>query len=390
RQYNCLATGCLLEARKGDRNVYKYASKNAKGISLVIGDFESIKKIEARLPIHIFCSDFTKRAKHFRIAFRKEHEIQYGSKLDMLRKYFNFKKLKEALDFFLEKFGDLDVPEIGFLFKRGLQESGLSEKGLIIYSFNPDQSLGEKINRDNPILLGSDSTNYLIHELAHQWWGGLISWKSYRDVWITEGLAQFSVILFLEKKLPAKEIDNIIKRMKRWIFKNSDVGPVIYGDRIIGIENDYIAYQSIVYNKTALIFFMLKDILGEEEFLKRLKNTLEKLKYKSVPSATFIKTFSEGSDTAARFLTNWLNVRRLPEIDLHAVLEGKKARLVFEQPDDHFIFPIKIEIKTAAGSTTKQLIIKEKRTVLDIAEESEIKSIDVDDSRTLVKIKLQK
>jgi aminopeptidase N len=168
------------------------------------------------------------------------------------------------------------------------------------------------------------------------------------------------------------------------------VGPVIYGERIIGIENDYLAYQSIVYNKAALILFMLKDILGEEDFLKRLKNTLEKLKYRSVPSATFIKTFSEGSETAARFLTKWINARKIPEIDLHAVLEGKKAHLEFEQSDGNFIFPIKIEIKTEAGSATKQLIIKEKKTVFDIAEESEIKWINVDDSRTLVRIKLQK
>ena len=54
-----------------------------------------------------------------------------------------------------------------------------------------------KINRD-----------VLIHELAHQWWGGVISWETYRDEWITEGGAQFSALLYLESILPKKDLPN--------------------------------------------------------------------------------------------------------------------------------------------------------------------------------------
>ena len=37
------------------------------------------------------------------------------------------------------------------------------------------------------------------HETAHQWWGDLVGWKSYRDQWLVEALASYSAILAYEK-----------------------------------------------------------------------------------------------------------------------------------------------------------------------------------------------
>lgn len=63
--------------------------------------------------------------------------------------------------------------------------------------------------------LSQDPTNHLIHELAHQWWGGLVSWNSYEDIWITEGFSQFSLLHYLEKKSNPKQFERILKRLKR-------------------------------------------------------------------------------------------------------------------------------------------------------------------------------
>ena len=40
------------------------------------------------------------------------------------------------------------------------------------------------------------------HETAHQWWGDLVSWKSYRDQWLFEALANYSALLMLESESP--------------------------------------------------------------------------------------------------------------------------------------------------------------------------------------------
>ena len=46
------------------------------------------------------------------------------------------------------------------------------------------------------------NSQVLVHETAHQWWGDLVFWKSYRDQWIAEGLANYSSLLLLEQQNP--------------------------------------------------------------------------------------------------------------------------------------------------------------------------------------------
>lgn len=390
RQFECLATGQLIETDKSERNVFRFSSKSAKGISIVCGDFKLAKKIDTKVPINIYSSDFSPKSKQLHIDVKSEPGKYYSSGFDRLNQYFDFKKLKDSFNFLLEKYGDLDINEINILFKRDLKEVGISEKGFVLYLFNPDISISQRIIRNSPILLSNDSTNHLIHELAHQWWGGLFSWKSYSDVWITEGLTQFSVIFFLKKTLSEKGFNRISRKMKRWIYRKNESGPVIYGKRIISIDNDYEAYQSIVYNKAAFIFLMLKEILGEKEFLKRLAHTVEKLKYKSVTSSLFIKTFSDGSESTSRFFNKWVFSRKIPRVTFQAKIKGKKAKIRVEQLDSDFIFPLKIEINTKEGISYENLIIKDKKFFLNLKTNSEIKSIDVSESTTLVQVDIKK
>ena len=41
------------------------------------------------------------------------------------------------------------------------------------------------------------------HEAAHQWWGDLVTWETYRDQWFSEGLANYCALMILQEKNPA-------------------------------------------------------------------------------------------------------------------------------------------------------------------------------------------
>src|SRR5207244_13330477 len=48
-----------------------------------------------------------------------------------------------------------------------------------------------------PIYRASNRTyKFIAHETAHQWWGGIVAWRSYRDQWLSEGFAEYSGILY--------------------------------------------------------------------------------------------------------------------------------------------------------------------------------------------------
>ena len=52
------------------------------------------------------------------------------------------------------------------------------------------------------------------HEVAHQWWGNLVTWHSYRDQWICEGLANYISLLFADSR---KDSDHALNSGSRVI-----------------------------------------------------------------------------------------------------------------------------------------------------------------------------
>src|SRR3990172_7233759 len=40
----------------------------------------------------------------------------------------------------------------------------------------------------------------LPHEIAHQWWGNMVGWESYRDQWLSEGFATYGAALYLDRE----------------------------------------------------------------------------------------------------------------------------------------------------------------------------------------------
>jgi hypothetical protein len=82
------------------------------------------------------------------------------------------------------------------------------------------------------------SESFRAHEVAHQWWGHLIDKESYRDEWITEGLANYSGLWFYE--MSSKNPTSVRKMLKYWtenILFGSQLHPVqkVWGDTVITV-----------------------------------------------------------------------------------------------------------------------------------------------------------
>ncbi len=110
------------------------------------------------------------------------------------------------------------------------------------------------------------------HEIAHQWWGHMVGWKSYHDQWMSEGFAEFSASLFIqiamhdEKKYLEfwnEQRDRITQsRPQTHDLKPYTVGPVTQGFRLSSGKT-YAAYQYLVYPKGAYILHMLRQMMFE-------------------------------------------------------------------------------------------------------------------------------
>jgi len=358
----CLASGNLRSRQKmGNRNEFVFESPGTKGISLVCGNFEKLLTIPSKVPVQI-----------------------YGNPKLRIKDFLSTVEIKNYFDFLLEKFGSLEISDLNLLLRRQQDYGGLSNQGFVIFnlmdttSLDDDLSVIRRIRTESPIVFADVNRDSLIHELAHQWWGGVISWMSYQDQWLTEGLAQFSTLFYLQHSVSENQFRKAVASAKKWVFRNNDAGPIVYGRRIANLSDNLHAYQSIVYNKSALVFLMLREILGEEEMLKRLRQVLADFKYQSLTTARFIQHMSQGSQRLQKFFKGWVYTRQIPEVQYQIAISGQTAEISFSQTRTDFVFPVGIRIVTAEGKSVRTLIVEEKVQKFKIFENTPIQSVEID------------
>lgn len=358
----CLASGSLVaKRRQGERSEFEFASPGSKGVSLVCGDFRKLASVPGRLPLQV-----------------------YGhAKLD-LRDAYAPAALRGYLDFLLDAFGPLEVPEVNLLLRRWQDYGGWSHQGFVVFNLLDDSitvdDLGtvRRLRMESPVVFGDINRDNLIHELAHQWWGGLVSWKSYQDQWLTEGLAQFATLLYLEEAQGEASYRRALAGCKRWLGRKNDAGPIIYGRRIANLSGDLQAFQSIVYNKAALVFLMLKDILGEEELLQRLRQVLADCRHQSLASPRFIQLLCRGEERLLKFFNGWVYSRQLPRVRRQSVVSGATAVITLTQENGDFVFPLAVRVATREGKYTRTLVVEQREQVFKIFENSPIQSLQVE------------
>jgi hypothetical protein len=358
----CLASGRLRSKQKlGERNEFVFESPGSKGLSLVCGGFAELMTVAAALPVHV-----------------------YGNPKLRLRPWFSAETIREYVDFLADKYGPLAVPELHLLLRRWRDYGGWSNQGFVVFNFRDisgieeDMSVTRRLRNTSPVVFTDVNRDSLLHELAHQWWGGMVSWRTYQDQWLTEGLAQFSTLLYLQSTVSESQFRRVLAGVRRTLFKRNDAGPIIYGRRIANLSNDLHTYQSIVYNKSALVFLMLKEMLGEEELLRRLRQLLDDFRFQSLTSSRFIQEFSRGDARLLKFFAGWIHTRPIPDVTYRVAIGGAGAEVSFSQRETDFVFPVGVRVVTGEGTSRRTLIVESKQQTFKILENSPVLSVEVD------------
>ncbi|NOR15638.1 MAG: hypothetical protein GQ544_08040, partial [Candidatus Aminicenantes bacterium] len=214
--------------------------------------------------------------------------------------------------------------------------------------------------RDSPVDLSRWKEYFLAHEIAHQWWGQGLAWESYSDQWLSEGIAQFAAIQFLKEKYGDKVYAQILEKFSRGTRKKTKWGAITMGARISYF--DFNAYQTIVYNKTALVLNMLQDILGEEAFYTGLKRFYNRFRYRAANSKAFFQAFRDlTSRDLNPFFEMWFNSHLLPKVtvthSLHKEADGYRLKFNVTQSQNKFIFPLWIEWREQGRKVRKLVVI---------------------------------
>jgi len=125
------------------------------------------------------------------------------------------------------------------------------------------------------------------HEVAHQWWGQTVGFRSYRDQWMSEGFANASASIFLQFTRPKpddfrdfwKQERKQITEKNQFGFRPIDVGPVTMGFRLSSSRTGWNIYQDLVYPKGAYILHMIRMMMwspkdGDARFMATMHDFL--------------------------------------------------------------------------------------------------------------------
>ncbi len=137
------------------------------------------------------------------------------------------------------------------------------------YSFLP----AEAQQRAGLTVAGQEHYTELVpyHEVAHQWWGNVVGWSSYRDQWIDEAIANYLAVLFADtKKNPNHTLHVWLTRYRQRLTEKppganespGEVGPLTLGARLNSSKSPA-AYDAIIYSKGTWIMHMLRELLRQ-------------------------------------------------------------------------------------------------------------------------------
>ena len=203
------------------------------------------------------------------------------------------------------------------------------------------------------------------HELAHQWFGDLVTCKDWANLWLNEGFATFFEHFWLEERYNADEADYEFWRDQQSWFRDTRLYPVPIVDRNFTDSTDF---AGNIYTKGAWVLRMLRAQLGDADFFRALHEYLETNRGKNVVTADLERAIEQSTGVNDdRFFRQWVYRAGAPKFAVsyayddasHQVKLNVAQTQTVENLVGLFDVTADVEITTATGRKTYPLEINQ-------------------------------
>ncbi len=214
-------------------------------------------------------------------------------------------------------------------------------------------TLGPRTLHDARAHLDTSSDGLVAHELAHQWFGDLVTCKDWSHTWLNEGFATYLDAIWSEHDLGRDEYDyDMYANMRRGI-EGGKKAPVV--DKRYQASGDM--FDSRAYPKGASILHMLRHRVGDAKFWGSVKRYLTQHAYQTVETSDLRQAFEdETGRSLERFFFDWTERPGAPIVSVSYEWseDDKLARVVVKQTQESeaFQFPLEVEFHFDDGQPT--------------------------------------
>jgi aminopeptidase N len=227
-----------------------------------------------------------------------------------------FEHQKDMLDCFAAKFGD-------YPFKT--ERYGVAACDMTHFGGMENQTC--TFIAANYVEPNHNGDSLLAHELAHSWWGDMVTCGTWKDLWLNEGQATYCDALYTEYAYGDASFRQHMKSYANSYFQE-DAG------RRFPVYDPQYRWSATVYQKGAWVLHMLRHLMGDEDFYAAWNNYGAKYKYGTAVTDDLQAEFEAEYDADLDwFFEQWVYKAGYPEFKYSWVTsnEGKTVELTIEQ-----------------------------------------------------------
>ncbi len=219
------------------------------------------------------------------------------------------------------------------------------------------------------------------HEVAHQWWGNVVGWSSYRDQWIDEAIANYLALLFADSRKPSQhELRVWLERYRKQLEEKipgsdtpaGEIGALSLGNRLNSSKSPA-GFEDVIYSKGSWVIHMLRTMLRQPgakdpdaKFVALLRNISTRYAYSALSTDDLQHEVEavmtpgmdlEGGRSMEWFFEQWVRGTGIPqyrvEFSTHHTDKGEvvRGRLFQTGVPRSFIASVPIYANNGSGHT---------------------------------------
>ena len=289
---------------------------------------------------------------------------QYGEQIGQMMSYFTG-------DFGLPPYANLTVVET-----ESGAPNGYTAPGLIFLSPN---AIGRQVG-----------AKLLANQISRQWWEELVSPQTRNHLWLTNGLASYSELLWTEHTAGPGQVESQFRDDAVEALTVDNI-PVIQSARM---EDYSPELWALTGSKGAAVLHMLRYVIGDQAFMQTLKEYATRYSWKSATTEDFKNVAQDVSkQDLGYFFIQWIESSGAPEFKLEYTIfrtqKGFRVMGKVAQDMDTFRMPVDLKIETEGNPEEKRVEVVGTSSEFSVDTFGKPKNVVIDPDRRVLRFNNQ-
>jgi tetratricopeptide (TPR) repeat protein len=243
-------------------------------------------------------------------------------------------------DFFTDSFGGLETSHVNVV---ELPDDTLPA----VWAPELAGILGSRVGDKSGVRL-------LANTLAHQWWGSEVSPRTLNDAWITNGMARYGELMYLEQENGKGALRTALQDVSAGALAYDTI-PLSSVSRLSPFSPEF---QSMTLEKGAMIFHMMRWEVGDKAFLETLKGALGQYADSSIRTQDLVKVAeAQSQQQLTAFFAQWVDGTGAPQFTnkyaVYRLGNNKGFRTIGEIQQDLDLFRMPVELRVDTDGKTE-------------------------------------